>query len=594
MPRSLVLGNGNILICYDNFGQVKDFYFPYVGEENHTSDCVHKIGVWVDGAFSWLSDSSWVISIDYDKNSLASLIVAKNARLELTVIFRDVIYNEENIFVRNVTIQNETDRKRDIRIFFNQQFQIGGVRHGNTAYYEPDLNAIIHHRGQRVFLISGQKDGKFFDDYSIGLFNLEGHDGTWKDAEDGTLSKNPVEHGIVDSVIGFSGTIKGKDSMVADYWVVAAHTIPLAKGLHEHIKLKTPAHIRETTTSYWHAWTNKIDVHFGRFGKEVVDLFKKSLLIIRTHVDNTGAIIASGDSDILQHGLDTYSYMWPRDAALTVLALDRVGYPEVTSPFFFFCNEVLGEDGYLLHKYRADQSVGSSWHPWIYKGKKQLAIQEDETATVLYALWWHYQSNKNLEFIEKIYNSFIQRVGDFLYSYRDESTGLPHGSYDLWEEKYGTSTYTASSVYAGLVAASNFARVLGKHGDMQKYYTGAKAVQKGILKYLYNDKRKFFYKLVDMRDGIKRYDETIDISSVYGPWRFGVLSPYDARIVESFNTLKGTLCCNVQIGKVGGVVRYEGDKYHMKYPGIVGDPWFVTTLWLYQYEIATAKTYKEL
>ena len=96
MPRSLVLGNGNILICYDNFGQVKDFYCPYVGEENHTSDCVHKIGVWVDGAFSWLSDSSWVISIDYDKNSLASLIVAKNARLELTVIFRDVIYNEED------------------------------------------------------------------------------------------------------------------------------------------------------------------------------------------------------------------------------------------------------------------------------------------------------------------------------------------------------------------------------------------------------------------------------------------------------------------------------------------------------------------
>lgn len=45
-----------------------------------------------------------------------------------------------------------------------------------------------------------------------------------------------------------------------------------------------------------------------------------------------------------------------------------------------------------MHKYNPDSSVGSSWHPWVDgQGKKQLAIQEDETALVLYTLWHHHK-----------------------------------------------------------------------------------------------------------------------------------------------------------------------------------------------------------
>ena len=594
MPRSLVLGNGNILVCYDRHGQVRDFYFPYVGQENHTASCLHRIGFLVGGEFAWMKDDSWQVDIDYEKNSLAAHIEAINDKLGISVTFHDVVYNEENIYIRNITIKNNTDRKVEIKAFLSQEFQISGITHGNTGYYDPDQNAVIHYRGDRVFLVSGQMNGKFFDDYSIGLFNLGGRAGTWKDAEDGVLSKNPVEHGSVDSVVGFSEVLKAGGYVSFDYWVAAAHNISLAKKLHKYVQLKKPSHIRNTTVSYWHAWINKLDIDMAHMGDDFVELFKKSLLIIRTHADNNGAIIASGDSDILQHGFDTYSYTWPRDSALTSLALDRAGYPEVSAPFFNFCNDVLTEHGYLLHKYRSDKSLGSSWHPWIYKGRKQLAIQEDETATVLYALWWHYQTDKNLEFIEKIYNSFISRTADFLYAYRDEKTKLPYGTYDLWEEKFGTSTYTSSSVYAGLIAASNFARILGKQGDMQKYYSGAKEVQEGILKYLYNNEKKFFHKLFDNRDGEMKYDDTIDISSVYGPFRFGVLSPDDTHIIESFKTLKNTLCCNIEIGKIGGVVRYEHDFYMLKHKNLVGNPWFVTTLWLYQYEIAVAKTAKDL
>jgi len=73
----------------------------------------------------------------------------------------------------------------------------------------------------------------------------------------------------------------------------------------------------------------------------------------------------------------------------------------------------------------------------VHNGKPELAIQEDETALVLVALWNYYNYSSDLEFIESIYNSIIAKAADFMCSYRDVSTGLPKPSYDLWEQKFG-------------------------------------------------------------------------------------------------------------------------------------------------------------
>ena len=56
MPKSLAFGNGNVLVCTDAYGRVRDVYFPFVGLENHIGGAyAHKIGVWVE-QFSWLDD----------------------------------------------------------------------------------------------------------------------------------------------------------------------------------------------------------------------------------------------------------------------------------------------------------------------------------------------------------------------------------------------------------------------------------------------------------------------------------------------------------------------------------------------------------
>ncbi len=78
---------------------------------------------------------------------------------------------------------------------------------------------------------------------------------------------------------------------------------------------KSPVELIDHTEDYWRIWMTKGLPNFADLPSGIVDLYKRSLLTIRTMTDNHGGIIAANDSDLLQFGRDTYSYVWPRDAA---------------------------------------------------------------------------------------------------------------------------------------------------------------------------------------------------------------------------------------------------------------------------------------
>ena len=592
MPRSLTLGNGNILVCLDKYAQVRDLYFPYVGLENHVGGHdVHRIGVWVDGKLRWLNHPSWEVSVNCDKGALVSNIKARNNELQLDLSFTDAVYNEKDIFLRKVTIYNKSDKTKDIKLYFSHEFEIYESHRGDTSYFDPFSQSIIHYNGRRVFLINGKHgDSNGFDDYTTGIFNIEGKEGSYKDAEDGMLSQNPIEHGPTDSVVGFYFELEpGKEEQIY-YWVTISETIKGAQNLNTYILEKTPEHLLRTTHDFWKAWVSKYNFNFLKLDENIILLFKKSLLTIRAHTDNRGAIIASGDSDMLQGGRDTYGYMWPRDGSFSAMALDMAGDTNVVRRFFDFCNDIVADDGYFMHKYKPDKSLGSSWHPWIRGDEIQLPIQEDETALVIYALWKHYTIAKDLEFIEKVYNSLIKKSADFLVNYRDKNTGLPKPSYDLWEEKLGVSTFSSSAVYGALIAASNFAKILGKQKSEKLYKDTADEMKEAIIKYLYDEKEGTFHKMINFKDGEIIYDRTLDMSSVYGIFTFGVLEIDDDRVRRAIKNVEERLLCKT---KVGGIARYEGDPFYRQGDNVPGNPWFITTLWLAQYYIEKAKKEKD-
>ncbi len=582
----IVLGNGKSLIGIDKNAELRDLYFPFVGLENHVGGSFrHRIGVWVDGKTSWTFEDSWRIETKTGFETMSGEITAINENLGIELHFEDVLYNETDIFIRQIKIKNRWDYKRQIKVYFSHEFEIYESRRGDTAYYDPHQNVIIHYKGRRVFLINARHKGSGFDDYTIGNFGIEGKEGSYLDAEDGALSKNAIEHGKVDSVIGLTLDVEPNTEETVDYWITFAKTMQEVQDLNMYVLDRTPSYLMKTTQDFWHAWLNNRNFNFYHLDDSIIDLFKKSLLILRAHVDDNGSILASGDSTLLQYGRDAYSYMWPRDGALSAVALDKAGDYNVSKRFFEFCNDVVTNEGFFMHKYRPDKSLGSSWHAWVYKNSPQFPIQEDETALVIYSLWKHYEFSKDLEFIESIYNSLIKKCADFMVLYIDEKTGLPKPSYDLWEEKLGVSTFTCSAIYGALLAAGNFSRLLGKSENERKYNVAAEKIKTGIEHYLWNEDKKMFYKLVNFENDNIIHDDTLDFSSIYGIFRFRVLEVKDQRVVDSIRTMEN-LAKSIP---VGGMLRYEHDWYHRHSDSQFGNPWIITTLWLAQYYIIAAQ-----
>jgi GH15 family glucan-1,4-alpha-glucosidase len=76
MPKDLPVSNGNLLLNFDSDYRIRDVYFPWIGQENHTKGHPFRFGVWVDGRFSWMGPQ-WVRDLRYRDNSLVTDVVLK-------------------------------------------------------------------------------------------------------------------------------------------------------------------------------------------------------------------------------------------------------------------------------------------------------------------------------------------------------------------------------------------------------------------------------------------------------------------------------------------------------------------------------------
>lgn len=581
MARALTLGNGKLLVCLDSTGFVRDFYFPFVGLENHVAGQKHRIGVWVDHKFRWIDDGSWKISIGYKPETMVGYLVCKNEEAKISIVMEDVVYNEADIFIRQVDIYNHADYPREVRLFFHQVFHVSESNKRNTAFYDPTHNCVVHYKGRRVFIANGMTEtGEGMDQYTVGAYQYEGKEGGYKDAEDGELSSNAVEHGSVDSVIRLKCPVEANGKSRLFYWISVSKLLDEAYALNAMIQKRGPESLIRSTENYWTAWLQAKREVTPELPEHLQKLYDTSLLILRCHTDNDGAIIASADSEMIEYGKDDYSYMWPRDAAFIVNTFIKAGYHEVVKPFFLFCKDVLHEDGYLHHRFRPDKSLGSTWHSttaqqeWLHDKRLQLPIQEDESAAVIWALWEYYQASNDIEFIEQLYKPLIEKMAKFLVSFRDPDTHLPLAGYDLWEEKMGVSTYTCSSVYAGLMAAANFAQLLSKRTAMREFKKAAKEVKEALVERLFDPQLQAFIRDAQVSNGQFQLESIIDSSTLFGLWYFQVLEQDHPLFVKSLRVADLRLR---NPSSIGGYIRYEHDAYFRRKE--LSNPWVITTLW---------------
>jgi GH15 family glucan-1,4-alpha-glucosidase len=588
MPREIVVGNGALCIALDNKFRIKDFTFPRVGLENHSAGHPFRFGVWVEGVFSWI-DENWDTSMKYLPETLVSKCSAESRKLRLKLEVNDAVYSFRDLYLRKISVFNNVKEARQIRIFLSHDFHIYGEDSGDTVMYEPTHQAIIHYKRNRYFLLNGVTDqGTGIFEFATGQKESFGKEGTWKDAEDGILGKNPIAQGSVDSTISFKLYIEPESYGTIHYWIACGKNLEKVKQLNSIAKKTGIEQLLLETENYGSAWVNKQSLNLNVLPKEITRMFKTSLLVMRTHVDNHGGIISSCDSDVLQFNKDTYSYVWPRDAAICALAFDSAGFQEVSSLFFEFCNRVISDEGYFRHKYWSDGSTGSSWHALIdADGQPQLPIQLDETALVVDALWKHFQKYHDVEFISRVYPKLVVNATDFMLQHRDPSTGLPKASFDIWEEKAGIFTATASCVSSALLSAAKFAKVFYDSNRQESLEKVALQMKQAIRTHLYDEKQKRFMKAI-YPNGNK--DTTIDSSLA-----FTFLSEtFDAETTEVNETMKAIVKKLWTDPGIGGLARYENDNYHRISKDVQGNPWFICTLWLARWHIKTATKLEDL
>lgn len=592
MARPIVLSNGELHVGLNQFGLVHDFYYPYVGLENHAAGAQlrHKVGVWINGVLSWLDDGGWTFQFRYPHTALVGHTLAKNEQLGVVLEFDDCVDSTVSAFLRNVHVINLWDEPREIRLFFHQAFAIGDSRSStDTAQYLPDSNALLHYRGRRSFIISGRYDNQPFDQHSIGLFGIEGREGTYKDAEDGELSNSNVEHGRVDSVIRFKVSIAAHSSARVHYWIAAGMSIREALYIHKELEDEGITSRIRNTADWWQQWlapTLKAAEHIPEAHQE---MFIRSSMILKSQIDKRGAVMASTDSSMLNYSRDTYAYSWPRDGAYVIWPLIRMGYKDEAYRFFEFCKRGLHPSGYLLHKYQADGALGSSWHPYVHGTVAAPPIQEDETALVVFMFEQFYNLHKDGGILQEFYQSLIKPAADFMAEYIDPDTKLPRPSYDLWEEVFLTTTYTTSVTYAALRAAARLATIASDDDSAVKWNAVADDIQENAGQYLFNKERGAFYKGILSQDGHIEYNDVIDTSSIFGAFIFNLFDADSEEIKSSVEVLHTVFGVSPDSP---ALPRYENDNYRRN--GSASNWWFITSLWLAQYQADIGNTEQSL
>jgi glucoamylase len=595
MPRDIPIGNGDLLITFDAQYRLRDIYFPLVGGPNHTAGHVQRFGVWTDGEFAWIEHPSWHRQVLYRPDTLVTEVRLVNHKLGIELFTSDAVDFHEPVYIRRMTVRDLRGATREVRLFFHLDPSIDGIAVGDTANYDPGTSAIVIYKGDTYFLVNaGDHTTCGVGHWAIGTKRLGGAEGTWRDAEDGQLGRNAISQGSVDATIGINLQVPGGGEASASLWIAFGHSYRQVRDLSRRVWEIGPDRMLARTEAYWRLWARKENLETTPLPEPVRDLLYRSMLILRTQIDNRGAIIAANDSDITQWGGDHYSYCWPRDGALAAHALVLAGHSELSRSYFRYCARVVTEDGYFLHKYAASGALASSWHPWVIDGRKVLPIQQDETALVLWALRRHFEKFRDVEFVKALYEPLVVRPAEWMLSYRDHN-GLPRPSWDLWEERRGVHTFTTAATIGALLAAAAFARDFGELDRAAAYAEGAQRMRGSLKRQLWrDDEQRFARTAVPLDDGTYRLDTTPD-SSNCALFAFGAFAPDDPMVASQMKALRETLHVRTD---VGGWARYRHDYYHQverdEIDRVPGNPWVICTLWQAQHVIATARSIQEL
>mgnify|MGYP000847860435 FL=1 len=399
---AVLLANGTLAIRLDQFGRVSSLSFPHVGREVQNHQAVHRIGVWVDGEFSWIDDGAWRLTMRLPQGALVAHTVLKHERLGLVLECDDFVDSKVNVFGRNIHVVNLRTETRQVRLFVHQAFRLHDDGQAiDSAQYVEASRALLHYRGRRAFA-AGLRTfaGRDFDRWTVGRFGA-GLDGAWRDAEDGELAGCPHEYGMTDSVLGCSLRLAALASDRCTYWLAAGTSIKEALGLHEKTRSVGLVRSLARTTDFWHKWLSPGFRAAQKLPLPHRKAFINSLLTLRAHVDEHGLILTDGSAGNCRL----------HDAAFALWPLIRLGYGNEAAMFFEACRRIFETDGYFAPAYYTDGEPVATDTAWR---QDRPPMRLRDAAAVLFIFCQFATSRVGAERSRQLYQLVAAKVATFL------------------------------------------------------------------------------------------------------------------------------------------------------------------------------------
>lgn len=266
--------------------------------------------------------------------------------------------------------------------------------------------------------------------------------------------------------------------------------------------------------------------------EKITQMLGRSREVIECCSLQNGAIVASNsDLEVYPESVQSYRYVWPRDASFILVAADILKIKSIHSRFFTWLlrrAEGFNETGILFQNYHANGP------------KRWVSFQPDQNGSMLWSIYEH--SKRNILSAEAL--DIVQKLADGICSQWGKTHFLSV-SQDLWEERYAfpadnsCHTYSLAACSSGLKCAfellgnEKWLKVSGEMRDIIACsYNGSFPRLSGLLS-----------------------DYSPDASLLGLVYPFGIYGAADNSITDTVRLIEERIVRN------GCVYRYENDSY---------------------------------
>lgn len=567
-----IIGNKNILATFSGKGEMLRLYYPMRDNRQYLN--YFHTGVKInDSDIIYLhNDINNLYKQYYDTDTNILNTEITNTYFNLKILQTDFAILKDDVIIRKYLLINESNIDLDINFLVHTELLSDENEFVGAKKVDGGMIQYAHSFSISTF---SKKD---LLSHQINDTNTNIQSGIIKDKDYIGMSK--------DSSISFDiGKIKPNEKKTIEICIMINDNTKTICEVENEIERIKKVDIQKEYTNVKAYWRKYVKEHSSLdlgepqsiYEEKMHDIYKRSILLFPLLVNqNTGGIIAAPEVDEERTNCGRYCYCWTRDAVFITRALDVLKMTKEAQKFYEkFCKTTQSKNGMWEQRFYTDGRLAPCW-----------GYQIDETASVVYGVYNHYEYVKDEKFL-KDNLQMCERAIDFLKRYikdiLEDKEGYEHKyhvSYDLWEMNEGIHLYSLASIYSAFSAILNIYKILGRGvsdfegGNRLKDEKVAKSsleieelqgkIKKFINEKMYDEEICSYVRNLT--------DKRMDISLLGAVVPFKVFTPKEKKVLNTVEKINLTLRTYT-----GGYQRFENDHY------MNGNPWVISNLWIALY-----------